>query len=186
MRVFVSIDGPILDIGRFEDCNRLYAPRYDEIVKTLMRWGPVLEAKSSLKTLGSHEIWLVIPSFCALGLVEAVSSWCQVFFPEYNDRILCTPDYSAIGTPSDVLIARTRSNFPGTTLEFSKDFGWTACIRFIQACGDPASVKHGNIQDHVRTQVRRVERGEIGLQEFFDEIKRGADLREIIARLVKP
>ncbi len=186
MRVFISVDGPLLDIRRFCDLHEVYSKEIRVIAKNLHNWAPNPEAILALAQLSPrYEIWIVIPCFYAAGLVEVVKEWSHRHLPALAHQIICTPDYGVIGQQGDVLIATELCDrFPGTSLEYSKDFGWAACLSFIRALSAPIADKRGVLQEFLDENIARVDSNEITHKEFFTLVKSSINsLREVVAKI---
>lgn len=141
MRIFVDMDGVIVDFNKFKAISGLTG---DEIKRTPLAYlnmEPVpdsIEGIHSLIGMG-HEVWLATKP--PTGIPQAYAdkvAWVLRYLPELKRKIILTHDKSLLR--GDVLIddrphKANADKFQGQLIKFGENIGWTEVLDIISGRG---------------------------------------------------
>lgn len=131
-RVFVDMDGVIVDFDAFKAASGLSGDEVKELPGAYLEMSPIpgaLEAVRSLIGMG-YEVWIATkpPTGIPYAYADKVS-WVLQYLPELKRRIIITHDKGLLGGPRDYLIddrphKANCERFAGTLIRFGRGVGW--------------------------------------------------------------
>lgn len=139
MRVFIDMDGVIVDFDEFKNRLGLTGDQVKQMPNAYTTMSPMagaLEAVRSLIGMG-HDVWLATKP--PTGIPHAYADkvrWVLHHLPELKRKIILTSDKSLLR--GDVLIDdhpqwANADKFEGEILHFSPSFGWPEVLAWFRS-----------------------------------------------------
>lgn len=131
-RVFVDMDGVIVDFDAFKAASGLSGDEVKELPGAYLEMNPIpgaLDAVRSLIGMG-YEVWIATkpPTGIPYAYADKVS-WVLQYLPELKRRIILTHDKGLLGGTGDFLVddrphKANCKRFAGTLIRFGHGVGW--------------------------------------------------------------
>lgn len=166
MRVFIDMDGVIVDFDRFRDERGLTGDEVKAMPGAYLDMPAIpgaIEAVRSVIGMG-FEVWLATKP--PTGIPHAYSdkaAWVLKHLPELKRRIIITHDKGLLGSPADVLCddrphKANCMQFPGRLLSFVDGYHWPQALEFLRARrdalrGDPDRWRRMRAEDAIASAI---------------------------------
>lgn len=141
MRIFVDMDGVVVDFNKFKAISGLTGEEIKKLPGAYLDMDPIPGALDGVRSLigMGHEVWLATKP--PTGIPDAYADkvkWALRYLPELKRRIILTHDKSLLR--GDMLIddrphKANADKFQGRLIKFGENIGWTEVLDIISGRG---------------------------------------------------